>query len=331
MSFSSNLFATETLMIARTVIPCLAVVAIGYLVGRYDEAKNEKTVSSLIYFVFTPALVFSALHKHAVGLRETAVIGSAAVLLVAALLPAAFYLRRRAKTSGNSYLLAIPFMSSGSILLPLALLLFGNEGLAKAVLFHLVVLFLFYSAGAWIAEGRPRPERFFRMPAFTAAVIGLASARLSVQVPDAVSDFLILCEKGIDIIALGALPLLLLGFGYPLSNLKRGDLSRGIAGALTRVIGGILTGLVLVYGFRQLGFIPMGKGYDVLSYIDMRTTEAIIVLASAMPAALSAYHASKTRGTDALETLSIIGAGAIAAIVMIPAALYLISGFIFGP
>ena len=330
MSLSADFSQTETLMIIRTVIPCLAVIAIGYLVGRYDEAKNEKTISSLIYFVFTPALVFSAFHKHAFGLAEAAVIGGAAVLLVAALLPAAFYIRRRAGTSDNHYLLAIPFMSSGSVLLPLALLLFGHEGLAKAVLFHLFSLFLFYSAGAWLAEGRPQPGRFFKMPAFIAAVIGLASARLSIQVPDAFIDFFILCEKGIDIIALGALPLLLLGFGYPLSNLKRGDLSRGIAGALTRVLGGLLVGLVLVYCFRKLAILPMEKGYDVLSYIDIRTTEAVILLTSAMPGSLSVYHANKIRGAYVIETLAMLGVGAIAAIVTIPAVLYLISSFLLG-
>ena len=69
--------------------------------------------------------------------------------------------------------------------------------------------------------GQSTSRRFFRSPSFIAALIGFVSASFPVQLPDALTDFFILCEKGIDIIAIRALPLLLLGFGYPLSTLKR--------------------------------------------------------------------------------------------------------------
>ncbi len=325
----SLISSIETLMIIRAVIPCLAIIAVGYLVGRFDQSRNENTLSSLIYFVFSPALVFSALHRHPFIPLETAAIGASTFLLMAGLLPFALFIGKRAGSADNGYILSMLFMSSGTVLLPLSYLLFGSEGLAKAVMFHLFSSFLFYSVGCWLTDGHTRLRRFFRSPSFIAAAFGMISASPSVRPPYFLSEFLILTEKGIDIICIGALPVLLISYGYPLSRLRCSDIPLGISGGLTRMIAGPFLAFILVFLSRKLNFLPMDKGYNLLFYIDMRTTEAVIILGSAMPGAMSCYLSNKWRGSHVAETLSMLAVGAAIGVVSIPVVMLLTNVLIF--
>ena len=94
-----SLFTTDSLMILRGIIPCLSVIFIGYLTGRADRAEHEKTLSSLIFFVFSPCLVFVAIHRHAFRYSEVGTLAVAAILTVLFLvLPALAVMKQKKVT-----------------------------------------------------------------------------------------------------------------------------------------------------------------------------------------------------------------------------------------
>jgi predicted permease len=323
-NFSDSLFSIDTLMIFRGVIPCLVVVFIGFLVGRVDRAAHEKTLSSLIYFVFSPCLVFVGLHRHTFSKGETGVLALAAVLTVLLLVPPAIAVKRLNGVTERGYILPMLFTSSGTLLMPLSYLLYGNEGLAKAAIFHLVSSLLFNTFGTWLVAGRMQPWRFFRSPTFVAVLIAALTSQISLY-----AEFFRLVERGIDIVAYGAVPFLLLSFGYPFCRTDAAAIRKGLWGGFVRITAGPAAAFLVVLLLRQLGLLSVEKGYNVLDYIDMRTTEAVIILAGSIPGALSCYIANcrNSPGTAA-DSLAILVVSTVFGLISIPVTLLVINRFI---
>lgn len=327
--FFSAFLSDQSMLVLRAVVPCLVVIYVGFVVGRHDKAANEKTLSSLIYFVFSPCLVFSALHRHGFRWQEVGIIGGAAFLMVAAMLPVAWYLKKRGGIKDNGYLIGMLFMSTGTIQPPMALFLFGNEGLAKAIIFHLSISLLFYSVGSLLVLGTTEFRRFFRSPSTIAAVFSILIATIPFSLPANMDGFFNGIEQGVDLIGYGALPLLLLSLGYPLSKLKFHQFSFGIPSALARIVVGPLIAIGIIYLFREIGLLNLDKDYFVLNFIDQRTTEAVIILGGAMPASMSFYLHSKWRDSHVSESLSAMFIGCVGGLLTIPCVLYLVEMVIF--
>lgn len=325
----TTFFSTDTLMVFRGVIPCLVVIFIGYVIGRIDQAAHEKTLSSLIFFVFSPCLVFSGIHRHAFKTAEISAIALAALLSLLLLLPLVYGVKRLNNATANSYMLPILFTSTGTLLMPLAYILYGNEGLAKAALFHLCSSFLFYTLGTRLAFGFMEPWRFFRNPTFYAAVIAVISKEFDIPLPDAVTGFFRLVERGIDIVGYGAIPILLLSFGYPFCLVEKKLLRRGFSGGAVRMLAGPVASFCIVLLIRQLGILSTAKGYNILDYIDMRTTEAVIILAGAIPGAVSCYLVNRRNTPDtAADSLAMLITASMIGVVTIPFTLIMINRFI---
>ncbi|HJV34572.1 AEC family transporter [Geomonas sp.] len=280
--------STEALMIVRGFIPMVMVVGIGALVGRRDQARHQSTLIKLIDYVFLPCLVFSALHRHPFNLHEVLEIGLAVTIMVCLSTVAASYLMGDRPSRNSWHHLTAVFMSSGTILLPLAYVLFGNDGLAKAIYFHLFIVLLFHTLGAFLAKGKTELRSFFRTPFLYALALGLAAASLPAPASADLLEMAWLAEKGIQIAGLGCLPLLLINFGYPLGLIELSTVREGLVGGALRIVGGPLLAFAVIYLFRQAGWLSMEKGYDLLAFIDRRTTEALVVLGASMP---SSYHA----------------------------------------
>jgi predicted permease len=159
--------------------------------------------------------------------------------------------------------------------------------------------------------------------------LGIAARLFPFSLPEIVEEFAWLSEKGIDLTAMGGLPLLLISFGYPLGLLRLSDARGGLRGGLLRVIAGPLVALLVVYTYRKTGLISMERGYDVLGYLDQRTTEAVLVLAAAMP---TSNYAMQLEGDEVRASKAETGTllvSTLAAGITIPAVLLLILMFVF--
>lgn len=321
----------ETVLVIRAIIPSFCITFLGFMLGRLDRNLHQKTISNLIYYVFSPCLIFSSLHKRAFDTSEFLVIAAAAVLLIAAMFPLAWLFKRRSGVASNGYYLPIVFMSTGTISLPIAVLLYGNEGLAKAILFHMVNILLLYSLGVFLASGKADFKAFFRVPALYATILGIGVALTPVlDVSPLLQEFYWLAEKGIDIIAWGAIPIMILSFGYSLNESRLDDLKDGLAGGGLRVVVGPLLALGVVFLFRALGWLPTAADLDVLKSLDLRTTEAIIVVNAAMPGPIMAYLLNVKFDSCPSKAAAMLTIGTLGGIVSIPVVLGAINVVIFG-
>jgi len=325
-----QLISPEMILILRAVLPSIVIAVLGFALGAMDKNRdlNQKTVSNMVYYFFTPCLVFSSLHKRSFDFDEFAVIGGAALLLIAVMTPVAFYFKRRAGIRENGYCLPIIFMNTGNISLPIALLLFGNEGLAKAILFHMMNIMVLYSYGVYLVSGKPDLGQFLKIPALWATTLGILAATTDPQLPQWVKHGYDIVNKAIDLLAYGAIPLLIINLGYSLSDTKWSTLKDGVTGALLRVVLGPLLAFGVVFGYRALGWTPASAGLDPLVALNFRTTEAIIVLNAAMPGPVMAYLLNVKFDNCPEKAASMLAVGTLSAVVTVPLVLNFIAVFI---
>ena len=325
-----NIFSNETLTIIRAVLPSFTIALLGFMLGKLDSKREvtQKTISNMVYFFFVPSLVFSSLHKRSFDFHEFAVIGGAAFALIAIMTPLAFFFKKRSGVRENGYVLPIIFMNTGNISLPIALLMFGNEGLAKSILFHMMNILVLYSYGVFLVSGKTDLMQFFKIPALWATILGVVAATSNPVFPGIVSDFYNIANKSIDVLALGAIPMLIINLGYSMSDTKLSTFRDGLTGAGLRLLGGPLMAFGLVYAYRLLGWVPVTPGMDPLTTLGYRTSEAIIILNAAMPGPVMAYLLNVKFDNCPQKAASMLAVGTLGGIITIPLILSLISRFI---
>lgn len=319
----------EIYMMLRAFIPVVIIAVIGIIIGRWDSNRHQITLQKLMHYIFLPCLTFSALHKHAFVPTEIFSIALAVITIISVMTLVSVVVLGEKFKGGSRNVLAAVYMSSGTMLPPLAFFLFGNQGLAKAIYFHFFVILAYHTAGLWMVDGKADLKGFVKTPFIYMIVVGIAAQLFPFSLPDMVEEFCWLSEKGIDLAAMGGLPLMLISFGYPLGLLKLSDAAKGLRGGLLRIVAGPAVALLVVYCYRKTGILSMERGYDVLGYLDQRTTEALLILGAAMSTSNLAMRlkGNEVQGGKAeTGTLLVSTAGSI---IVIPAVLLIILIFIF--
>ena len=269
----------ELLIMLRALACLVLIVIVGVVIGRWDDWLHQQALIKLNDCIFLPCLVFFALHRHTFDLGEFVQMGVAVTAVVASLGLIALALNGH-KSLSREGLIAAVSMTSGTVLLPLSYLLFGEEGVAKAVYFHLLALFLYHAYGSCSGNTYMTLRQFFRIPSLYVALLALALGATSRPMPGGVQEFAWLSEKGVEMTGMGAIPLLLLSFGYPLGQLRFSTIRLGLVGGWLRIVVSPALALALVLLLRGSGWIPGG---DLLHNLGLRTSEAILVLGAAMP------------------------------------------------
>ena len=109
------IISPELMLVFKGILPSFAIAFIGFLLGKWDRSLHQKTISNLIFYVFSPCLVFSSLHKRSFDLKEFCVIGGAVVFIIALMAPLALLFKKRSGVLENGYYLPIIFMSTGTL------------------------------------------------------------------------------------------------------------------------------------------------------------------------------------------------------------------------
>ncbi|WP_100638295.1 AEC family transporter [Marinobacter salexigens] len=142
---------TAALALFIKLIPLYVTVALGWVAGRYLEASG-KHIAGIMLYIVTPSVVFSGVMTAPLSpeviLLPFLVFGFAAALAVAHL-----RLARRVLTDGSASMipLCVGSGNTGYFGVPVALLLFGEEGLAIYIVCMLGVTLFESSVGYYLA------------------------------------------------------------------------------------------------------------------------------------------------------------------------------------
>ncbi len=317
--------------IGYAVLPSFAIAAVGYIYSLKDRSLDMKSVANLVYYIFSPSLVFSSLSKQSFALQEFLMLGTSVIILIFSLMLLATIYMKMSGITNNGFYLPVIFMNTGNIALPMALLLYGNEGLSKAIIFHLVNVMFLYSMGVFLVSKQSNLREFFKIPFLYAAIFGVIVATVPLpSVPESVGNIFTLLGKGIEIVGQGAIPLLILSLGYSLKRTKLTDVRHGLVGAGMRIVIGPIIAFALIAFYRYIGWAPIEAGYDQVLFADVRVTEAIIILMASMPAPITSYLLNEKFDACPGQAASMVLIGTLVGVISIPFVLTLSSQYVMG-
>lgn len=219
--------------------PIFCVVALGYCWALWRQPFDAETLTNLVVKVATPCLVFTNLTQLNLSLHTIGTMASAAAfaLFLSACIGGAIL-----KISGlpqHTYLASLMHPNTGNIGLPLALTAFGEEGLALAVAYFVVISISQYTIGYGITAGLISFKRLFQQPMLYAVLVSLCMVGLDIQIP-------VWIAKTTEIMSGMVIPALLMVLGFSLSELKVSDLKLALYVSGVRLIVGIVVGTITI-------------------------------------------------------------------------------------
>jgi malate permease and related proteins len=224
------------LRLLMILFPIFGIVAAGYFYAR--RHKPEMAVANRLNMdVFVPALVFAAMAGKSIDLVAFAPLALGGFLVLATCGLLAWGVARLAGVQPKTLVPPMMFNNSGNIGLPLAVLAWGEEALAAAVILFMVENTLHFSFGARLLDPKTRILTLWRIPVVFAAIVGLTVAVLKIPIwPPLVLAIKMLGDVSV--------PLLLFSLGVRMTDVSFGEWKLSLGSALLRPLAGMasLTG-----------------------------------------------------------------------------------------
>lgn len=292
MSFST-LIATFT----NNLLPIILISGMGFLFATYFQV-DSRSVGRVIFYIFSPILVFNLLLKNTLPLDAIAgTVGFALSVYLATgvLILLVARAMRLSRSLSMALLLTALFGNTGNYGLPLVSFAFGQDALAHASLYFVTSSILFNTVGVLIAslghaDFKAAFLGLFKVPTVYAALLAMLLNRFHVTLPLAL-------ERTTQLAADGTIPLMLVLLGLELSRVEWGRswslvaLSMGL-----RLVAAPLVGLLLALPFglqgaaRQAGIVETSMPTAVTTTVlasEYRLEPALVTAAVFLSTLLS--------------------------------------------
>ena len=287
----------------RVVLPTFTVILIGYLWGKIKK-PDITSIVELVFWIGLPALAFTSVIDKKIVLLDASKIWASALIVIFGCGITAWIVFKilRQKHSG----LYMPIISPNTVNIPFPVisLAYGAEGLFAATLFYIPASLVLYTVDTYLASGKRHwkdsLKEMLRVPALYAAVAGLAVNFGNVAVPE-------LVVKPLSFISQAVTPLVLLIAGYNLSTVKLKSLPTPLLASFLRLGVGLGLGFLAVSLFHLTGIL-----------------KAVVILDSAMPAAVNTAMLATKYKNEAELVSSVVFITTIASLAIIPFLLHIL-------
>lgn len=279
--------------------PVLLIVLIGYWLRKSTSAIDTASTSRLIMLVGTPSLVFSTLTTTELPAMTLLNVSLGALVVCCFASAFAYGVLKLLGHSVRTYLPPLTMPNSGNLGLPLVLLAFGEDGLAKGVAFYFVVAIVQYVLMPVIVAGRFSAMSVIKEPLIWAVVAALVVKIFDAPVPQVIAD-----TTGI----LGGMmiPVMLILLGAAIAQLAPRDIRTASKLALARLGIGTAAGLATIIVVGASG-VEAG---------------AIFLLAS-MPSAVVTYVIAARYDQDAQKVAGLVVMSTLLTLLCLPALLWI--------
>ena len=281
------------LRILEIVLPVLAIIVLGYVLGRLWK-PDMRVVNRLNLEVFGPFLVLAYLSDKSVDLVSLwpLVVASIAIVLGSGLMAWPY-----AKLSGQNPRTFVPpmmFNNCGNMGLPLALFAFGAPGVAGMVALFTTSNLLHFTVGAYIVNKHAELKLLLKSPMVWATIIGAALGLTGTHLPDSV-------HLPMKMIGDCTIPVMLLSLGVRMLDVKREDFSNSLLGAAICPLTGLFVAGLLVH------WLPMTK-----------EQMGLVFLFGSLPPAVLNFLVADYYKQEPEKVASIVLVGNIASVIFIP-------------
>lgn len=248
--------------IAGIMVPVLAVIALGWAYAR-RHAPDMSAVNRINMDLFAPALIFSALASRDFSIFDNRWLLLASALIVLGSGVLAYGVARVAAVQPRTFVPPMMFNNCGNMGLPIAVLAYGQAGLAPAVAMFVVSNAIHFTLGARIVDPRASVRQLLVTPMNVATVAGFAVAATELPRPEIVMTTLKLVGDAM-------IPLMLFALGVRMVSVNRTSWRIGLLGALVCP----LTGLAVALLVDRL--LPLGAEQRGLMYIFASLPPAVL-------------------------------------------------------
>ncbi len=286
------------------VLPTFIVIFIGFIFGRIKKKVDMSTVTDIAIYIALPALAFTSMLEKQIVLQDALKVWASALMIMVGCGITAFIVFKIIKQKHSGLYIPISLMNTVNIPFPIIYLAFGSAGLFAATLFYIPNAILVYSLGVYVASKKPWKESIkevFKVPLIYAAIFGLILNLLRIKVPN-------LIISPLNFIGLMAIPLILLILGHNLSKVKIKSLPITFLASFLRMGIGLLLGFAVVHLFNLQGIL-----------------KAVVILDSAMPAAVFSSVLATKYKNEANLVSSVVFVTTIISLVTIPLLLMILS------
>jgi len=285
--------------IFATVFPLVAIVLVGFI---YARAKHTdmSMANTLNIDVFVPALLFSVLSAKSFDLLrfQELALGGIIVVLGSGLI--LWPVCKLLKVDPKTFLPPMMFNNSGNLGLPLAVLAFGEEALAAAVVLFLVENTLHFTVGLYILDKKTNPFQVLRMPIILASILGIVWSTFHLPLPTPIATF-------IEMLGQISIPLMLFALGVRMTSVDLTHWRIGLWGAILCPLSGLAIALPIQ---SMLHLEPIQFTY--------------LLLFAALPPAVLNYMIAERYQQEPHQVASIVLVGNISSLAIIPLTLYFI-------
>lgn len=205
---------------AANILPILLVAAAGFGLRR-RFGIDKKALSSLVFYVFSPALVFSSLVNSQLPpneLLQLAIFAVAAILLMGLVGLISGRLLRLDRLDTIALVIVLMFANGGNYGITLNGLLYGDEGISRAAVYFSVSTMLVFTVGIFVASmgqssWQDSLKRLIRVPAFYAVILALIIYFLVIPVPAPIM-------RALEIAGAGSIPVMIVVLGMQIADVR---------------------------------------------------------------------------------------------------------------
>ena len=251
--------------VLTVIAPVFIIAGLGYFWVKRELPFDNATISSLVMYVGSPCLIYSALTNNAAETAALGTMGVSAFLVILMSLLFSWVFLKIAGWKLTTYLPALIHPNCGNMGLPLVLLAFGQEGLALGMAYFFVNSISQYTLGMAISSGQFDIRQLMKQPIIWAVIFVLTVILGDFQMPK-------WFNSTTSILAGLTIPAMLIMLGTSLANLNIASLKETLTISFLRILLGLGLGLLVIEMLSLSGIMA-----------------GIVLLQSAMPSAVFNY------------------------------------------
>lgn len=287
--------------IFNVIAPVFCCAIIGYIWGRSSEDYPSDFVSKLVLNIGAPCLIVSSIGRVALSADAFWQMALATVMVLITVTLIALLVIRLQGHSFRTFYVSLAFPNVGNLGLPLALFAFGNEGLALAVAYFMVISIAHFSIGMAVATGEPiKVSTFLSNPIMWAILIAVVMVGFSIELPAWLNN-------SVGLIGQLTIPLMLITLGVSLASIQVKQWPVGLLYSVLRIcIGGCVA-------------------YGVAELLNLQgTAKAVLILQGIMPVAVFNYLFALKSGKNVEVVASMVMISTLLVVLILPPVLYVL-------
>jgi len=253
--------------IAYVLFPVVVCAVLGAWWAHSRTQYDSEFISRLVLNIGAPCLMLSVLGQVEIDPQVFAQTALACVLVTLLMVVPGVLVPRMMGDDVRTYLPSFLFPNVGNMGLPVCMLAFGEQGLALALAFFMMLSVAHFPVGILLAGGRDAGglKGITRMPIMYAIAVSVVLVITGWRLPE-------LLNNSVELIGGMTIPLMLITLGVSLYSLKVSGWGKAVFYSLIRILGGLSAGLLIT---ELLGLEGVAR--------------AVVLIQSSMPVAVFNY------------------------------------------